>query len=184
MVYVRNRKQHSLSDIKDRLINVQDCPHRAILQGEEYLISKLRNVIQGTKSVFCLRKSQTTCKSITAWESFTSGNDSQSWRISCLLKTACFQDNKARRFGRVTESQFIYQLQVFEMLHCINVMDIIICYWYGEASIWKFFWKPSETVTSYILCKVHQLELGAWIKFGCCPIPSFWMVPEQHRGHP
>lgn len=63
-VYVCNRKEHSLSDIKDRLIKEQGCPHTDILQEEEYLILKLRNVIQGTKSVFCLRKSQTTRKSI------------------------------------------------------------------------------------------------------------------------
>ena len=46
------------------------------------------------------------------------------------------------------------------MLHCINVTGIIICYWYGEATIRNFFLNPSEAVTSYILCKVHQPKLS------------------------
>jgi len=57
-----------------------------MLWGDEYLISKLRNVIQGTKSGFCL-ESLRQCTSLSVWNSFIS-DDSQSWGISHLLKTA------------------------------------------------------------------------------------------------
>jgi len=141
---------------------------RALNQGFAWKVSDNAQVYQSETA-----SSQMTARAeefLTSWK----------LQVKCLVG---FQDTEGRHCGRVLESQFMYQLQVFEMLYCINVRDTMICYWYREDSIRKFCWNPSETVTLYILCKIHQPELRPWIKFGFCPIPGFWMVPEQHMGH-